>query len=177
MDRWDRRRALGVGLLLFSLVSFAVALRDTLRDFATPSPGGAPASPASSGRHQAIYLLYGNAKCPTCDDIMKLTEETLREDFVAPRERGEIVFSSANVEEAGNEWYVSTFEIFSTSVVLALYDQGRLVTWKNPQEVWDLAADPAAFKAFLRREIQSMLSFSPQGSENPGAAASEDHPS
>lgn len=170
-----KRQALGVGLLLFALVSFTVALRDTVREFGdTPQSGGAP---ASQKRHLAIYLLYGNAKCPTCEDIMHLTEETLQEDFAAPRERGEIVFSSANVEEPGHEWYVSTFEIFSTSVVLALYDQGRLVTWKNPQEVWDLAADPAAFKTFLRREIRSLLEFPSGASTPPGAPASEDRTS
>ena len=159
-----KSQALGTGLLLFALVSFGVAVRDTLRESAAPR--SAAGVPASQKRHLSIYILYGNAKCPTCEDIMRLTDETLREDFAAAQSRREILFSSANVEEPGNEWYVSTFEIFSTSVVLALYDQGQLVTWKNPQEVWDLAADPPAFKTFLRQMIRELLAF-PSGSPAP----------
>lgn len=153
------RQTLGAGLVFFALVSFSMALRDTLRDFAV-SPQGSDTS-VDTKRHLAIYILYGNAKCPTCEDIMVLTRETLQENFAPRQRRGEIVLSAANVEDPGNEWYVKTFEIFSTSVVLALYDQGQLIAWKNPQEVWDLASDPDAFKTFLRQEIQSLLEFSP----------------
>lgn len=152
------KRTLGLFLFIFASFSFYVAVSDIVADFRNdPLSAESHLSGNRPDSWVAVYILTGRAKCPTCDDIIALTDETLTEFFAKETKRGEIAVIAANVEEKGNEWYIDKFEIFSTSVVLARYEKGEIVSWDNLEEVWDLASKAETFKPFMKRNIEDML--------------------
>lgn len=62
-----------------------------------------------------------------------------------------------NVETPGNERYILDLGLYSTSVVLALESGGKIIRWKNLEDVWDLAGDEREFREYMIREIESFV--------------------
>jgi hypothetical protein len=153
----------GAALLLFGMVSLLVAGLDVVKDIRKMGdivPIEATPCSASSerGNRLFVYVLHGNAYCPTCEEIKRLTLQVVTGDYASRLGKGELLFRDVNVEERDNECFIETFQIFTTSLVLARYDaSGDLAEWKNLSAVWDLASDPAAFRAYLQDELDSML--------------------
>ncbi len=148
----------GILLLLFSLVSLGYALHTTFRDLREEKKEISRKS-FPEGNHSMVYVLYlhGNAKCITCKDILDRTTETLRSTFQEHLDRKTLIYREINVDLPENKEHASTFEYFATSVVLALYEEGSLRSWKNLDKVWDFADKPSAFDPYFTEELTAML--------------------
>ncbi len=152
------RTSAGMLLLLFSLVSLGYALHTTFRDLRT-NGGETSQTLFFEGDQPVVYVLYlhGNAKCITCDEILDRTTETLRSAFQEHLENKNLIYREINVDLPQNREYATTFEYFTTSVILALYQNGELRSWKNLDKVWDFADKPSAFDPYFTEELTVML--------------------
>ena len=148
----------GILLLLFSLVSLGYALHTTFRDLQKEGGETCRALFPEDNRPR-VYVLYlhGNAKCITCKDILDRTTETLHSVFQEHLEKKDLIYQKINVDLPENREYAATFEYFATSVVLALYEGGELISWKNLDKVWDFADKPSAFDPYFTEELTVML--------------------
>lgn len=161
--RFRFKTTLGVALLLFGTVSLLAAGLDVAKDIrgmndVVPIEATPCAASPERGNRLFVYVLHGNAHCPTCEEIKRLALEIVTGDYASRLGKGELLFRDVNVEERENGCFIETFQIFTTSLVLARYDaSGALTEWKNLSAVWELASDPAAFRTYLQDELDTML--------------------
>ena len=155
------KKIAGYLVLLLAFVGLARAGLDIYGDLARGGNHGAEAVTAGEARppegtgELVIYFFEGNTPCSVCDKIRGMTLDLVKSD---PEQLSLFSFRDVNVEEKGNEKYVLELGLFSTSVVLAQESGGKIYRWKNLTGVWDLAADPGAFRDYMLREIDSFLS-------------------
>jgi len=118
-----------------------------------------------------VYCFHGNTRCPTCNAIESQAEETVKNDFAAELESGDIEWKVLNYEEPDGSDLAEKFDVQIASVVLARRHRGQIVDWKPLGKVWALVADKPAFADYLRGEIRQMLAADSVKPSTPPAAA------
>ena len=141
-------------ILTVSLLAFVGAGLVIL--VATEVPwGGAAAEPETSPSPSdgvVAYYFHRTRRCPTCKRIERLGREVVA-DVAGDRAR----FTPVNVDIRGNGRYVREFELVSSSLVLAAYEDGERTRWKNLQKVWEYVGDPEQFRDYVREEVVTFL--------------------
>ncbi len=158
------RKIAGFVLLVFAISGLVRAGIDIYRDMTASGSGIYPS--VTAGQYDSIegpaelviFFFEGNAPCPVCDRIRGMTHELYASE---PDLLSGFSVKDVNVEEKGNERYILELELFSTSVVLAVESGGRIYRWKNLTGVWELADDPAGFRDYMLREIETFLAEEP----------------
>lgn len=151
------RRLLAFALLLFAFLGLAKAGHDIFRDVSRREDASILLSDGQDSLDPGEFSLYffeGNTPCSVCDQIRGMTKELFK-DQTGPLARFSL--REINVETPGNEKYVLDLGLYSTSVVLALESGGKIIRWKNLEDVWDLAGDREAFREYITREVESFV--------------------
>ena len=145
--------------------------------------GGISTLPGAAAQSEAVedglvvYYFHSNTRCPTCQAIESQSHATVKSDFAAQLDRGEMVWKILNYEQPAVSSLTKKFAIQMPVVVLAKMKAGQVQGWKRLDEVWGLVDDKRAFADFLRGEIKKMLGASGEdvspkpAAEKPKAAA------
>jgi len=153
-------------LLLFVAVSIAiVVLRESGdKGSAEAAPAqaeraGAAATPAADApEHQfAAYYFRTNVRCPSCVKIESWTNEAITTHFADELADGSLLWTTINTEEEGNEHYVDDYQLYTKQVVLAEFEKGERVRYKDLAKVWDLLGDQRAFGDYIVSEVKSFM--------------------
>jgi hypothetical protein len=111
----------------------------------TATSGGLNAKLAES-QFSAVYF-HAPHRCPTCRKIESFAHEALTPDF----EAGKLEWQTADYTSAVDASLVEQFKVFTSTVVLVEVQDGKVVRWKNLEEVWDHTGDQADFTAFINQ--------------------------
>ncbi len=154
-------------LLLFVAISVAALIIGETRAPApraadgmpTPSEPSADSSePAQAGTHKVVvYYFHGNVRCRTCRTIETLAHETINAQFQKALANNRLEWRTVNVESAGNEHFVTDYELATRSVVLALFENGRQSRWTNLKRVWELVGRPNDYRAYIADTVREYL--------------------
>ncbi len=106
------------------------------------------------------YLFHKTHRCPSCNTIEDLTTKTLNKYFSAELQKKELEFISINVDEPQNRHYIEDYQLFTISLVIALYDGNREEKWQNLDKVWVYLNDQEKFSQYIMTSIKSYLSES-----------------
>ena len=154
------KRVTGLALVLFAVICMLAAFIDLYKTFDNKNAISAKKSdittaspPESAKRTIRVYFFYGNGKCPTCDAIKDATIEAISdiEETYFKKCAINIEWKGINIEEAGNEKYITRFNLFSTTVVLQ--DSADHKNWKRLDEVWNLASDREILRKYIKEQI------------------------
>ncbi len=107
-----------------------------------------------------LFYFHGTQRCPTCLKIEELTAQIVQVVYAKELESGRMVFQVINVDEPGNDAFIKEYELVSSSVIAARYQEGKRMGWKSLDDVWLLTGDPAKFRDYITREINVMLASS-----------------
>ncbi len=134
----------------------------TLCMIALPGFFGAPARAQStaagvSAEKTVVYYFHGNRRCSTCRGIEAHTREVVESDFGELLRSGRMEFKSVNLDRSENEHFVKDFQLVSRTVVLAREANGKILQWKNLDQVWLLAHQTDKFKAYIKGELEKFL--------------------
>ena len=91
------------------------------------------------------------------DTIEDLTDATMTTRFAGPIADKRLLWRSLNLDEPANGHFAKDYGLYTKSVVVSEVRDGREVRWKNLDRIWDLLGDPAAFQAYVEREVQAFL--------------------
>ena len=127
---------------------------------AETAAGTEPGEAEEFPRYVAWYF-YGTKRCRTCINIENFTTEAIEEYFADSIEAGELEMRAVNVEMPRHEHFIEDFELVNKSVVLAEYEDGRVVRWENLDRIWELAGDREAFKDYIRSETADFMMGGP----------------
>ncbi len=164
--RLEPRRLVAGALLAFVAVTGAMlAVKETRRSRALAAaeagrgPVREPGSAAPTPVRAAVVVTYFHttARCVSCLKIEDLTDATMTTRFAGPLAEKRVLWRSLNLDDPANAHFAKDYGLYTKSVIVSEVRGGREVRWKNLDQVWNLLGDPAAFQAYVEREVQAFL--------------------
>ncbi|MBN1510965.1 MAG: hypothetical protein JXB13_03040 [Phycisphaerae bacterium] len=161
------KTAVAVLLLSFVGASLAYLVRDLIRSTAPPpaavSPPASPGETAPPTMESRViaYYFHGHRRCATCLAIESQAREALDEAFPEALQSGKLEWRVINVDEPAHGHFVREYGLTSGAVVLSAVRDGRQVSWKRLDRVWDLVRDELKFKAYVEGEAAVLLEPQP----------------
>ena len=137
--------------------SRAVAAAEAGRAPGVAAAAPAPAAPAPAASTVVVTYFHTTARCMSCLKIEDLTDATMTTRFAGPIAEKRVVWRSLNLDEPANGHFAKDYALYTKSVIVSEVRGGREVRWKNLDQVWSLLGDPAAFQAYVEREVQAFL--------------------
>ncbi len=89
--------------------------------------------------------------------IEAFTKEAVERDFAARLKNGTMIWKMVKVDETANRHFIQDYQLYTKSVVLVRYRNGKQVAWKNLDEVWNLLGDKAAFQNYIVEEVNAFF--------------------
>lgn len=111
----------------------------------------------SENNYIITYYFHGNFRCPSCLRIEQYTKEAVEQYFKDRLESGKMVFKVINVEDKGNERFVNDYQLYTKSVIVALYIDNKQIKFKNLTRVWELLRNREKFYSYIKDEIEEYL--------------------
>lgn len=152
-----KKKIITASLLVFVGVSLLVAVADvagwrrsaTDQDAATNAEQAMPSTDDTDTetRFAAIYF-HAPHRCPTCIKIEAFAHEALNSEI----EQGNIAWKVADYTTEENRSIVEQCKVFASTVVLVDRQNGKIVRWKNLEDVWNHTNDQHAFTTFIDEE-------------------------
>lgn len=100
-----------------------------------------------------VYYFMTTQRCPSCMKIEAFTKEAVERDFASRLKDGTMIWKMVKVDETANRHFIQDYRLYTKSVVLVRYRDGKQVAWKNLDEVWNLLGDETAFQNYIVKEV------------------------
>lgn len=113
--------------------------------------------PNAVPRKLAVYYVHGTKRCNTCRAIESQARQALDDGFPEALMSGRLEWQSVNADEPANEHFYKDFELTGSSLLMVDFAGGRQTRFRNLERIWDLAADPPAFIAYVQSEVKPWL--------------------
>jgi len=159
-----------VKLLLLVFVAASVVflvLQESRQEDASVSAAGAPASAAAaepvesakaeSGQKVVAYYFYTTFRCPTCRKIEAFSDEALKQGFSDALRNGTLEWHPVNVQLPENRHFINDYQLFTKSLVIVRFKDGKQVERKNLAKVWELTGNKQAFLKYVQDEVRAYL--------------------
>jgi len=151
-----------IRIVLLSVVAIAVgswAYKEfgPARTVATAS--GSDQGSAAINRPDGVTVIgfHGSQRCRTCIRISDLARKTITEDFAAATQAGQLHWQDIDYDQPANAHFVKDYQLVSSTVVATLWKDGREITWKSLDGVWDHVGDEAAFRTYISQNVNELL--------------------
>lgn len=104
-----------------------------------------------------VYYFMTTQRCPTCMKIEAFTKTAVEDNFSKELQSSKLAWKIVNVDEPSNRHFIEDYELYTKSVVLVRYRDGKQVKWKNLDEVWNHVNNEDAFKQYIADEVKAFL--------------------
>jgi hypothetical protein len=156
------RRAIQVALLLFVAVSVVYLVSQESRRSVAGVPttlGAQTSSIRESAQAKVVaYYFHGNFRCVSCRKLEAVSNQAVILGFPEELKRGNLQWNTVNVEQSGNQHFISDYRLFSQSLVLVRFRNGRQVEYKTLTKAWELLRNDEALKKYVQLEVRAYLS-------------------
>lgn len=109
--------------------------------------------PVSSGSRVIVYYFYGALRCSSCLKIEQYSREAIEKYFGSELKSGKLVFRAINVEEKGNEHFMSDYRLYTKSLVLSLIKNGEEIKSENLVKVWEYLGNKDKFYEYIKSNL------------------------
>ena len=160
MKKW-----IGIALLLFVALALWQAMSDQRTGVSSgheeealseaPSPHSSIQIP-SQGRHVVFYYFHTTFRCASCVTIEKVARQVVHERFKKQIDDGLLQFYPVDVEQPGNRHYIEDYQLYSKSLVLVEYQDGKEVRHKNLEGIWQQTSLDG-LRDYLTNEIRAFV--------------------
>ena len=110
----------------------------------------------TSGKFVAYYF-HGNARCANCKKIEQYSREAIEKYFTQELKTKKLTFTIINTDVSENEHFIEDYQLYTRSLIIAEFKDGKQVRWKNLAKVWDYLNDKEKFYEYVKSEIQNYL--------------------
>jgi hypothetical protein len=102
----------------------------------------------------AVYYFRGNFRCYNCMTIEQYSRETIEKYFPEQLKNGRLTFSVINIDMPENEHFIKDYQLYTRSLIIAEFKNGKQVRWTNLAKVWDYIKDRDAFYNYVKAEME-----------------------
>jgi hypothetical protein len=103
------------------------------------------------------YYFHGTHRCTTCLTIERYSREAIEKYFSKELHDKRLEFIPLNVEEPENQHYIQDYQLYTRSLVLALYKDDKQAKWKNLTDVWTYVRDREKFYQYVKDETGNLF--------------------
>lgn len=116
-----------------------------------------PLLSADTGNYVRVIYFHGENRCQTCIKIEGLCDGAMKDYFKNQIQSGTVKWEVINFDEKKNEHYVDKFELYSQTLILIKYKNGKETDWKSLEKIWQLYGDKQKFYNYVKKEVDSYL--------------------
>jgi hypothetical protein len=120
------------------------------------SDGGSVSVKETPSKFVAYYF-HGNFRCDNCKKIEQYSRESVELYFSEQLKTGELTFKVINTDVPANEHFVEDYQLYTRSLIIAEFKDGKQVRWKNLAKVWDYLNNKEKFYEYVKSEIQNYV--------------------
>jgi hypothetical protein len=154
----NTKRIIQIVLLSFVAVSVVYFIVGESQKRAVAANAPQSSNTASDAKTKVIaFYFHGNFRCVSCRKLESVSREAVQYGFTEQLKRGDLQWRTVNVEESANEHFISDYRLFSRSLVLVRFKDGKQVEYKNLMKAWELLQDDEALKKYVQAEVRSYL--------------------
>lgn len=103
------------------------------------------------------YYFFTNQRCASCLRIEQWAQEAVTRNFEDEIKSGRLQWRPVNIQQEENEHFIQDFQLFTKSVIIAEYRDGKPVRWENLQDVWQLLRDKPKYLAYVAGGIKAFM--------------------
>ena len=103
------------------------------------------------------YYFHGNFRCYNCFTIEQYSKEAIEKYFPEQLKNGKLTFSVINTDMPENEHFIKDYQLYTKSIIVAEFKNGKQVRWTNLAKVWDYIKDRDAFYNYVKAEVQKYV--------------------
>lgn len=123
------------------------------------SPSQAPMVPMADVAprpERVIRVTYfsTSVRCVACVNLETMTKESLNEAFAGELASGRMEWRMVMVDRPENRHLIGQYGLFTKSVIVSEWVDGREARWKNLDMVWRLLRDAGAFRNYVVTEVR-----------------------
>jgi hypothetical protein len=104
-----------------------------------------------------VYYFMTTQRCPSCMKIEAYSKEAVQKSFSEAFKKGNIVWRMINVDQSENRHFIKDYGLFTKSVVLVKLRDGKQVSWKNLDKIWELLGDKTTFQKYVTEEVKKFM--------------------
>jgi len=127
-------------------------------------PAAAKEAPADSqkkdGSTVIAYYFHGDYRCYNCMTIEQYSKEAIEKYFPAQLKNGKLTFEVINIDQPENTHFVKDYQLYTRTLIIAEFKNGKQVRWTSLTKVWDYIKDRDAFHKYVKMEIDTYLAGS-----------------
>jgi hypothetical protein len=178
----DAKKILAIILLLFVVIAAVTVVMKEFNSGGIPDsadvdvsaqrgqenvgdPGEPVDSPDSDAGIQAdveadvdvVYYFMTAQRCPSCMKIESFTKEVVHDRYSEKLSNDAMMWKMVPVDEPQNKHFIQEYRLYTKSVVIVRYRDGKQVAWKNLEKVWSLLGDKGAFQEYITREVDAFI--------------------
>ena len=104
-----------------------------------------------------VFYFHGNFRCANCKKIEQYSREAIEKYFTEQLKTKALIFNVINIDLSENKHFVEDYKLYTRSLIIAEFKDGKQVKWKNLTKVWDYLNSKDKFYEYVRSEIQKYL--------------------
>jgi len=120
------------------------------------SETASPVVKEASKKFIAFYF-HGNFRCAKCKKIEQYSREAIEKYFTEQLKTRALIFNVINIDLSENKHFIEDYKIYTRSLIIAEFKDGKQVKWKNLTKVWDYLNNKDKFYEYVRLEIKKYL--------------------
>jgi hypothetical protein len=105
-------------------------------------------------RQIVVYYFHGDKRCSSCLQIESITKEAIDSAFAGAMRDSLLTWRVINTDEDQNKHFILDYQLFTKSVIVSDWRNGKELRWKNLEKVWEFLGNETAFKKYVIDEIQ-----------------------
>ena len=104
-----------------------------------------------------VYYFHGNFRCSNCLKIEQYSCDAIEKYFKDQLKTKRLVLNIINTDLPKNKHFIEDYQLYTKSLIIAEFKDGKQVRWKNLTKVWNYLNDRDKFYEYVRTEIQQYL--------------------
>jgi len=145
----DKIKVIILYLLIFSFFFISAVI-------AKAGETGAASHTEWSGKVVAFYF-HGNYRCSNCKKIEQYSREAIDKYFTEELKTKKLTFTIINTDQPENKHFTEDYQLYTRSLIVAEFKDGKQVKWKNLTKVWNYLNAKDKFYQYVKSEIQKYL--------------------
>lgn len=141
-------RALIIAISMLLLFSCPLSAQE-----ATP----VAADTAKPDHYFVAYYFHTTYRCPSCVKIEQWSEEAILAGYEDRLRDSTLQWHSINVDEPAHKHFVDDYQLYTKTLIVAEFKNGKQVRWKNLDRVWHLLSNKEKFIDYVRAEINDWM--------------------
>ncbi|MBM4309691.1 MAG: hypothetical protein FJ119_01920 [Deltaproteobacteria bacterium] len=115
------------------------------------------AAPAVASDYVQAYYFHATRRCATCTKLEQYSRGSIEANFKDQLKDGTLRFTEVNFDEPENRHFLQDYNLMYRALVLVRFKDGKQVTYKNLDKIWQLVRNEKEFSGYVKTEVETML--------------------